>query len=96
LTDVDRGALDAIATCLTTGPLQGDPIRLIGRADPRGGMEYNLALGTRRAKGAADYLSDHGLQAANIEQTSRGAMDAKGDDEATWASDRRVDVVLVK
>ena len=96
LTDVDRGALDAIATCLTTGPLEGDPIRLIGRADPRGGVEYNLALGTRRAKGTADYLSQRGMQAAHIEQTSRGAMDARGNDEATWASDRRVDVVLVK
>ena len=96
LTDVDRRALDAIAACLTTGPLQGDPIRLIGRADPRGGVEYNMALGSRRAKGAADYLNEQGMQPANIEQTSRGAKDAKGDDEATWASDRRVDVLLVK
>lgn len=96
LTDVDCSALDAIATCLTTGPLQGDTIRLVGRADPRGGAEYNMALGARRAKGAADYLGEQGMQATNIERTSRGAMDAKGNDEATWAIDCRVDVLLLK
>ena len=35
-----------------------------------------------------------GMPGGKIAVTSRGEMDAKGTDEATWARDRRVDVVL--
>src|SRR5689334_18478425 len=44
----DRAVLEQIATCLTTGPLKGKGLNLIGRADPRGTEEYNLGLGARR------------------------------------------------
>jgi len=37
-----------------------------------------------------------GLSAAKIATTSRGKLDATGSDEAGWAKDRRVDVVLGK
>ncbi|HEY8042389.1 MAG TPA: OmpA family protein [Polyangiaceae bacterium] len=95
LTAVDRSALDAIAECLMTGPLQGRQIRLVGRADPRGEPQYNFDLGARRAKAVADYLELHGLDPASMELTSRGSLDATGYNEAGWANDRRVDVVLV-
>ncbi len=32
----DRDVLDQIATCVTTGPLKGKHLKLVGRADPRG------------------------------------------------------------
>ena len=32
----DRDVLAQVATCLTTGPLKGRSVRLVGRADPRG------------------------------------------------------------
>ena len=32
-------ALDSIAKCLSTGPLQGQDVLLVGRADPRGFRE---------------------------------------------------------
>src|SRR5690606_10154787 len=32
----DRDALEQIGKCLTTGPLRGRAVKLVGRADPRG------------------------------------------------------------
>src|SRR5262245_14888705 len=37
----DRDVLDQVATCVTSGPLKGRKLQLIGRADPRGTDEYN-------------------------------------------------------
>jgi peptidoglycan-associated lipoprotein len=48
--DQDSAVLDQIATCVTSGPLQGRGLVLVGRADPRGEREYNMALGQRRAR----------------------------------------------
>ncbi len=88
--------LDRIAVCLTTGALAGRRVVLIGRADPRGTEEYNLTLGARRAHGVATYLEQHKVSGAAVNETTRGALDAQGHDEATFAQDRRVDVALVK
>jgi peptidoglycan-associated lipoprotein len=96
LTSVDRDALDSVARCFTTGPMKGQNMDLVGRADPRGAKEYNLALGQRRAASVSDYLTLHGIQAGRIEKSSRGALDAEGTDEAGWANDRRVDITLAK
>jgi peptidoglycan-associated lipoprotein len=96
LTDSDRQALDAIAVCFTTGPLQGNRMRIVGRADPRGTPEYNLDLGERRAASASDYLSQRGMGRSRIELTSRGSLDATGTDEAGWAYDRRVDISIAR
>lgn len=88
--DVD--ALQKIADCFATGPLKGEGVRLVGRADPRGSVAYNDALGMRRANAVATFLQDHGVEAKRIEKISRGKRDATGTDEAGWARDRRVDV----
>jgi peptidoglycan-associated lipoprotein len=90
----DAPVLDKLATCFTTGPLAGRRMRLVGHADPRGEDSYNLALGERRATGVKNYLGKAGLGDNQSEVTSRGEMDATGTDEASWAKDRRVDVVL--
>ena len=94
LTADDRQILDQIATCLTTGPLKGKTVSLIGRADPRGTEEYNLGLGSRRAHSVQQYLSRLGVGAPQLAVTTRGALDATGSDESTWKADRRVDVQL--
>jgi peptidoglycan-associated lipoprotein len=96
LTDSDRNALDALATCFTTGPLKDEGMHLVGRADPRGKEQYNIDLGMRRAVSAATYLNQKGVESGRIEKTSRGALDASGTDEAGWAVDRRVDITLAK
>ncbi|NOU29096.1 MAG: OmpA family protein [Polyangiaceae bacterium] len=87
-------ALDALARCLSAGALKSHSIQLVGRADPRGDTEYNIALGAYRAESVAEYLRSHGVTATQISVTSRGDLDAVGYDEDTWAVDRRVDVKL--
>ncbi len=94
LTAEDRAVLDQLATCLTTGPLKGKALALIGRADPRGTEEYNLGLGSRRAESVSAYLNRLGVGRPQLAVTTRGALDATGTDEAGYAKDRRVDLQL--
>lgn len=96
LNDADRNALDAVATCFTSGPLQGSRMRIIGRADPRGSDQYNMDLGQRRATSVSEYLTVRGIGNGRIEQTSRGALEATGIDEGGWANDRRVDITIAR
>jgi peptidoglycan-associated lipoprotein len=79
---------------MRTGPLQGKSVELIGRAYARGTEEYNLALGSKRAGSVDTYLESLGVNRSFLAQTSRGALDATGTDEAGWANDRRVDIML--
>jgi peptidoglycan-associated lipoprotein len=90
----DRDVLSQIATCMTTGPLKGKSVTLVGRADPRGEAEYNMALGEHRAGSVEGYLEQLGIAKARMVETSRGKLDATGGDEAGWQRDRRVDLVL--
>jgi peptidoglycan-associated lipoprotein len=88
----DRDVLAQVAECLTTGPLKGRSVRLVGRADPRGTQEYNMALGERRSNAVGKYLAGLGVGSGQMSETSRGALDATGSDEAAWRKDRRVDL----
>jgi peptidoglycan-associated lipoprotein len=90
----DIKPLDAVARCFTSGPLAGRVMRLIGHADPRGASDYNMTLGQRRADSVDGYIGRRGVQQSRMVTTSRGAMDATGQDEPGWAHDRRVDVQL--
>ena len=94
LTTEDRAVLDQLATCLTSGPLKGKPVSLIGRADPRGTEEYNLGLGSRRAASVSQYLGRLGVSEPQMTVSTRGALEATGKDESGWKQDRRVDVQL--
>jgi peptidoglycan-associated lipoprotein len=90
----DKAVLKKLADCFMTGPLKGRELRLVGHADPRGEEEYNMVLGGRRADNVKSAIADQGMTAGKIATTSRGKLDANGTDEASWAKDRRVDVVL--
>jgi len=90
----DRDVLEQVATCVTTGPLRGHVVQLVGRADPRGTQEYNLGLGTQRADSVRAYLERLGVSVRQLSETTRGALDATGTDEAGWRVDRRVDLRL--
>ncbi len=90
----DAAVLAQVAACLTTGPLAGRALGLVGHADPRGESEYNMALEERRASSVSVYLSKLGVDRAKIVETSRGKLDASGTDEGGWKRDRRVDVLL--
>ena len=92
----DSGPLDKLAECFKSGPMKGRVMKLVGHADPRGDSDYNMQLGLSRADSVAKYLADQGLEKKQATTTSRGALDASGTDEASWAQDRRVDVVLAE
>lgn len=88
-------ALEKVAECFEKGPLKGKIVRLVGHADPRGTSDYNMTLGQSRADAVKGFLSGK-MDKAKVETTTRGAMDATGTDEPSWARDRRVDVLLAK
>ncbi len=91
----DAGAvLDAIGRCFVSGPLRGHSMKLIGHADPRGEHEYNFGLGQKRAGSVAAYLSTRSVEASHMQSSSKGDTDAIGTDEAGWARDRKVDLLL--
>lgn len=66
-----------------------------GNADERGSREYNLALGQRRADAVRQAMQLLGAQAEQIETVSFGEEKPKaaGHDEASWAENRRADIV---
>lgn len=92
--DQDKVILKKLADCFSTGALKGREMRLVGHADPRGEPEYNMVLGGRRADNVKTAVAREGLAENQISTSSRGEMDATGTDEASWARDRRVDVLL--
>jgi len=67
-----------------------------GHCDERGTVEYNLALGERRAKAAKDYLIAAGIAADRISIISYGKERpfVLGHDESAWKWNRRAHFVL--
>jgi outer membrane protein OmpA-like peptidoglycan-associated protein len=90
----DFDALKEIAECFSTGSMKGLPMVLVGRADPRGTVSYNETLGMKRASNVTTFLQSQGVYQSQMQPTSRGKLDATGYDEATWAVDRRVDILV--
>jgi peptidoglycan-associated lipoprotein len=65
-----------------------------GNTDERGGSEYNLALGQKRAEAVRLLLNRLGVPDAQIEAVSFGKEKPKatGSNEAAWAENRRADI----
>jgi peptidoglycan-associated lipoprotein len=65
-----------------------------GHTDDRGGREYNLALGQRRAEAVARSLTLLGVQDSQLEPVSFGKERPAqpGTDEAAWAKNRRAEL----
>jgi peptidoglycan-associated lipoprotein len=72
-------------------------IRIEGNCDERGTVEYNLALGERRASAARDYLINLGIDSDRISVISYGKERPKypGQNEGAWSKNRRDDFVIV-
>ena len=67
-----------------------------GHCDERGTIEYNLALGERRATEAAKFLMDLGIEKERIKTISYGKempLDKRSNEEA-WAKNRRAQFVI--
>jgi peptidoglycan-associated lipoprotein len=87
--DADRETLTKNAAALK----RFDFLRITveGHCDERGTVEYNLALGEKRARAARDYLANLGIAAPRLRTTSYGKerpLDPASN-EAAWAANRR-------
>ena len=71
-------------------------VRIEGHCDERGTPEYNLALGDGRARSAQRYLEQLGVPKEKTSVVSFGSQRprALGHDEASWAQNRRGEVMI--
>ena len=69
-------------------------ILIVGNTDERGGHEYNLALGQKRAGSVTAMLLQLGVRGGQIDAISHGKETPRvnASNEAAWAENRRVDV----
>lgn len=91
--DEFKSVLAAHAQYLTANPRHRIVIQ--GHTDERGGREYNLALGQKRAEAVLRNLTLLGVPEARMEAVSFGEEKPKalGSDEESWAENRRADIV---
>ena len=85
--------LHAQADFLKANP--GAKLTVQGNTDERGGSEYNLALGQKRAEAVKQSLGVLGVGADRVEATSFGKEKPRAacHDESCWSQNRRDDFV---
>jgi peptidoglycan-associated lipoprotein len=89
LTDQARSMLEKHALWLQSH--RAAQVMVEGHCDERGTVEYNLALGEKRARAARDYLASLGVAGERLRTVSYGKerpLDT-GNNEAAWAANRR-------
>jgi peptidoglycan-associated lipoprotein len=87
-----KGLMEGYAKAL--GSSRGKKLVVEGHTDERGGREYNLALGQKRAEAVVQTLTLLGAANTQLEAVSFGEerpADA-GHDEAAWAKNRRAEL----
>ena len=90
-----RADLGKLAEYLKAHPK--DRLIVEGHCDWHGTMEYNLALGDRRANSVKQYLTSLGVEPKRIDTLSRGSLDAtRGLSITQGAKDRRADIKLIQ
>lgn len=89
--DLDDKAMGVLTKNARILKEAGVALVVAGHCDERGTIEYNLALGEKRAKAAREYLVSLGVPAANLKVTSYGESRpfSNGHGEADWAQNRR-------
>jgi peptidoglycan-associated lipoprotein len=91
--DEYRPTIDAYAKQLSAD--RKKKLAVEGHTDERGGSEYNLALGQKRAEAVAKSLTLLGANESQVEAVSFGKERpaVQGNDEAAWAKNRRAELV---
>jgi peptidoglycan-associated lipoprotein len=91
----DHAALNRKAAILTANP--DVRLRIAGACDERGSDQYNLALGSRRAAAARQYLIGRGVDAGQLDEISAGERSPidPGRNEAAWVQNRRAEFEIV-
>lgn len=94
LSEAARTTLDQSARLLRERP--DTRVTIEGHCDERGTVEYNLALGERRARAVREFLLAAGVAAGNIQIVSFGKEKPfdEGRNEVAWANNRRAQFVL--
>ena len=94
LSSTTRDLLDANATYLQSNPTVD--VQVEGHADERGGVQYNLALGEKRARNVKDYLVSMGVAKNRITTISYGKERpvSFGHDGSSWDKNRRGNFVI--
>jgi peptidoglycan-associated lipoprotein len=95
LTEEARAILGRQAAWINANPAKR--VIVAGSADERGTREYNLALGSKRASAARDYLISLGINGASIETVSYGKerpIDARSNPDG-WAINRNSQTQLL-
>jgi peptidoglycan-associated lipoprotein len=90
--DEFKSVIDAHSQYLIAHPDR--KVIIQGNTDERGGSEYNLALGQKRAEAVRRALSLLGVPDGQMEAVSFGKEKPKatGRDESAWAENRRADI----
>jgi peptidoglycan-associated lipoprotein len=93
LTSDTRKRLGENAEWIKTHPAV--TIQIEGHTDERGSVEYNLALGERRAKSVKAYLETLGVEGRRMTIISYGEEKplASGSGESVWSKNRRANFV---
>jgi peptidoglycan-associated lipoprotein len=92
LTPESRSRLDALADALRANPKA--QIRIAGNCDELGTVEYNLALGQKRADAVAQYLVTLGVAGNRVDTVSYGEekpVDPRSN-EAAYTTNRRAEL----
>jgi peptidoglycan-associated lipoprotein len=91
-----RPVVEAHAAFMKRNP--GRKVTLEGNTDERGSREYNLALGQKRSEAVKSMLKVLGVPESQLEAVSFGEERPQmtGHDEASWAKNRRADIVYPK
>jgi len=92
---VDEEILKENAVLLKNNPKM--KVQIEGHCDERGTVEYNLALGERRASNTKKYLVFLGIPSDRISTISYGKERPfdKGHHEEAWAKNRRAHIVVL-
>jgi len=87
-----RSLIESHARVLATN--KGKRMVVEGHTDDRGGREYNLALGQKRAEAVAKSLALLGAADSQLEAVSFGKERpaVEGNDESAWAKNRRAEL----
>ena len=91
--DGDKAVVENHSAYLTKNPTR--KILIQGNTDDRGGAEYNLALGQKRAEAVRKSMAALGVAEGQMEAVSLGKEKPKaaGANEEAWAQNRRADIV---
>ncbi len=87
----DRTVIESHAQWMRTHPAQS--LMLQGHTDARGGAEYNLSLGQKRAEAVRQSLQHLGVDPRRVEAVSYGKeqLAVQGTEEAAHQRNRRVE-----